>query len=133
MPVSQAVQIKDTNYLLLHGSNDQDVSSMMGEKQYNNLYFTGDSDEQYIKSSVYILGANHGQFNSLWGRYDGEGAMNGYLNTCNFIDEAEQKLIAKAFIKKNGRTSSIINVDISDDTGRAVAQFIGVGFKLDSK
>ena len=44
-----------------------------------------------------------------------------------------EKLIAKAFIKKNGRTSSIINVDISDDTGRAVAQFIGVGFKLDSK
>ena len=99
MPVSQAVQIKDTNYLLLHGSNDQDVSSMMGEKQYNNLYFTGDGDEQYIKSSVYILGANHGQFNSLWGRYDGEGAMNGYLNTCNFIDEAEQKLIAKAYIR----------------------------------
>ena len=44
-----------------------------------------------------------------------------------------EKLTAKAFIKKNGRTSSIINVDISDDTGRAVAQFIGVGFKLDSK
>lgn len=44
-----------------------------------------------------------------------------------------EKLTAKAFIKKNGRNSSIINVDISDDTGRAVAQFIGVGFKLDSK
>ena len=27
-------------------------------------------------------------------------------------------------------TSSIVNVDISDDTGRDVAQFIGTGFKL---
>lgn len=41
-----------------------------------------------------------------------------------------KKLIAKATCRKNGRTSSIINVDISDDTGRDVAQFIGTGFKL---
>lgn len=40
------------------------------------------------------------------------------------------KLIAEATCRKNGRTSSIVNVDISDDTGRDVAQFIGTGFKL---
>ena len=40
------------------------------------------------------------------------------------------KLIAKATCRKDGRTSSIINVDISDDLGRDVAQFIGTGFKL---
>ena len=40
------------------------------------------------------------------------------------------KLIARATCRKNGRTSSIVNVDISDDTGRDVAQFIGTGFKL---
>jgi len=40
------------------------------------------------------------------------------------------RLIAKATCRKNGRTSSIVNVDISDDTGRDVAQFIGTGFKL---
>jgi len=40
------------------------------------------------------------------------------------------KLIAKATCRKSGRTSSIVNVDISDDTGRDVAQFIGTGFKL---
>ncbi len=40
------------------------------------------------------------------------------------------RLIAKATCRKSGRTSSIINVDISDDTGRDVAQFIGTGFKL---
>ena len=40
------------------------------------------------------------------------------------------KLIAKATCRKSGRTSSIVNVDISDDTGRDVTQFIGTGFKL---
>ena len=40
------------------------------------------------------------------------------------------KLIAKATCRKDGRTSSIINVDISDDVGGDVAQFIGTGFKL---
>ena len=40
------------------------------------------------------------------------------------------KLIARAICKKNGRSSSIINVDITDDTGRDIVQFIGTGFKL---
>lgn len=98
-PASYSVRISDVNYLLIHGSNDQDVSLMMGEKQYNNVTFTKDSKEQFLKSEVYILGANHGQFNSLWGRYDMMGATNGYLNTNHFLDEAEQKLIAKAYIR----------------------------------
>ena len=40
------------------------------------------------------------------------------------------KLIARAVCKKNGRSSSIINVDIVDDAGRDIVQFIGTGFKL---
>ena len=41
-----------------------------------------------------------------------------------------EKLIAKAVLKKSGRSSAIINVDVVDDTGRDIAQFIGTGFKL---
>ena len=41
-----------------------------------------------------------------------------------------KKLIAHAVCKKNGRSSSIINVDVVDDTGRDIVQFIGTGFKL---
>lgn len=40
------------------------------------------------------------------------------------------KLFAKATCRKSGRTSSIIIVNISDDMGRDVAQFVGTGFKL---
>lgn len=41
-----------------------------------------------------------------------------------------KKLTAKATCRKSGRTTTIINVDVSDDEGRDVAQFIGSGFKL---
>ncbi|MBQ7275478.1 MAG: hypothetical protein IJR15_08480 [Clostridiales bacterium] len=98
-PVSHSVEISDVNYLLIHGSNDQDVSSMMGEKQYNNITFTGETDEFYMKSEVYILGANHGQFNTQWGRYDTPGAPAGYLNTHNFLDPEDQQFIASSYIR----------------------------------
>ena len=41
-----------------------------------------------------------------------------------------RKMIAKAVCRKNGRTSTIVNVDVTDDTGRDIAQFVGTGFKL---
>ena len=49
----------------------------------------------------------------------------------NYLSAAKgDKLIARATCRKSGRTTSIINVDISDDTGRDVAVFTGNGFKL---
>ena len=41
-----------------------------------------------------------------------------------------ERLIAKAKAKKSGRTTTIINVDVVDDTGRDVMQFTGTAFKL---
>ncbi len=40
------------------------------------------------------------------------------------------KLLAKAQCIKTGRTTSVINVNVSDDTGRDVALFTGTAFKL---
>ena len=49
----------------------------------------------------------------------------------NYLSASKgEKLIARAICKKNGKSSSIINVDIVDDTGRDIVQFIGTGFKL---
>lgn len=49
----------------------------------------------------------------------------------NFLGMPKDKILkAKAVLKKNGRTSTIINVDITDGTGRDIARFIGTGFKL---
>ena len=41
-----------------------------------------------------------------------------------------EKLIARAHVRKDGKTSTVIIVDVSDDTGRDIAQFVGTGFKL---
>lgn len=99
MPANHAVEIEDVNYLLIHGANDQDVVSLMGEKQYNNVVFSENSEESNFKAFVYILGANHGQFNTLWGRYDSWPGYNGYLNTANHLSAEEQQTIAKAYIR----------------------------------
>ncbi len=40
------------------------------------------------------------------------------------------KLTARSECIKNGRTTSVYNITITDDTGRDVAMFIGTGYKL---
>ena len=41
-----------------------------------------------------------------------------------------RRLVATARYRKDGRSSCVVNVDVVDDTGRDVAQFVGTGFKL---
>lgn len=43
------------------------------------------------------------------------------------------RLIATARFRKDGRSSCVVNVDVADDTGRDIAQFVGTGFKLPPK
>ena len=40
------------------------------------------------------------------------------------------RLVATARYKKDGRSSCVVNVDVTDGTGRDIAQFVGTGFKL---
>ena len=40
------------------------------------------------------------------------------------------RLIATARYRKDGRSSCVVNVDVVDDAGRQIAQFVGTGFKL---
>ena len=49
----------------------------------------------------------------------------------NFLSAPKgSRLFARAELKKNGRTSSVVNVYVTDDTGRDIAQYTGIGFKL---
>ena len=41
-----------------------------------------------------------------------------------------ERLFARAVYRKDGRSSCVVNVDVTDDAGRDVAQFVGTGFKL---
>ena len=52
----------------------------------------------------------------------------------NFLSAPKGKrLFARGKLKKTGRSSTVINVDVRDDTGRDVLQFVGTGFKLYGK
>ena len=41
-----------------------------------------------------------------------------------------KRLIARAHCRKDGRSTCVYIVDVTDDTGRDIAQFVGTGFKL---
>ncbi|MBO5667372.1 MAG: chlorophyllase, partial [Firmicutes bacterium] len=96
-PADHSVEVENVNYLLLHGASDRDVTDFMGMSQYENVTFSGEGD--YIKSALYIAGANHGQFNSLWGEYDCKGVEVTLLNTESLLSEREQQTITSLFVK----------------------------------
>jgi hypothetical protein len=97
MPADHEVELRDINYLLIQGSNDQDVTSNMGARQFENISFSGEGE--YLKSALYIAGANHGQFNTTWGRYDTPAPLNVFMNTAELISKEEQQSILKVFVK----------------------------------
>ena len=41
-----------------------------------------------------------------------------------------QRLTARSRCVKSGKSTTVINVDVSDETGRQIAQFTGTAFKL---
>ena len=42
-------------------------------------------------------------------------------------------LYASTRVKRSGKTSIIVNIDITDDKGRDIAQIVGTGYKLAGK
>ncbi|MCP1359276.1 chlorophyllase/cutinase-like alpha/beta fold protein [Aneurinibacillus migulanus] len=95
-PAGRPTVLKDLNYLAIQGAHDMDVSSFSGASQYSRVGFTSGSDD--FKASVYIYGANHGQFNTAWGRYDGAGLGNRLYNMAQLMPQEEQLQAAKVLI-----------------------------------
>jgi dienelactone hydrolase len=87
--------LENINYLVLHGAADADVYSFAGANQYDRVAFT--NGEDYFKAAVYIDGANHGQFNTTWGRVDVPGAK-WFLNRGEIMPAEEQEMLAKVLI-----------------------------------
>ncbi|AWB46913.1 alpha/beta hydrolase [Paenibacillus sp. CAA11] len=95
-PSGQPIELKNINYLALHGSHDMDVNSFAGANQYYRTHITDNTD--FFKSYVYIYGANHGQFNKSWGRHDSVGFGNRLFNNAQLLPEEQQSLVAKVLI-----------------------------------
>ncbi len=90
------MKLEDINYLSLQGSYDADEVSFFGLRQYQRVQNTDSTD--YFKAGVIIHKANHGQFNSSWGRRDFGEPFGWFLNTGALISGEAQRQAAKVFI-----------------------------------
>jgi dienelactone hydrolase len=95
-PAGENRVIKDVNYFTFQGANDSDVSSFMGSRQWDHVHYSGDGN--FFKAELYIYGANHGQFNTAWGRYDTGRQFGWFLNTKPLLHPDAQRQIAKTYI-----------------------------------
>lgn len=95
-PADKATSLENVNYLLLQGANDGDVSFFMGSNQYDRVKFN--DGNYYFKSWLYIYGANHGQFNTIWGKEDFPKPISYFLNLKPLLTGEEQRSVAKIYI-----------------------------------
>ena len=95
-PRDNGTPVRDVNYFTIHGSMDGDVQSFMGMSQYSRVTFSDDA-EQRFKASLYVTGANHGQFNTTWENLD-TGIFNAWaLNLDGIMDGEAQRDVARVF------------------------------------
>ncbi len=95
LPSGQRIPLRDVNYLLMHGSHDADETSPHGLRQYNRVSFTGEGE--YVKAAVYVYRANHGQWNTVWGRHDVGGRSDRIVDLRPLIPPEEQRRVAKVY------------------------------------
>lgn len=96
-PAGEFRWIQDVSYLTLQGAHDADVSSFYGSRQWEHVRFT--QAGPWFKAEIYAYRANHGQFNTVWGRNDSTGPPLGWLlNLKPLLPPDEQRRIAKTYI-----------------------------------
>ncbi len=86
--------LEGVDYLVLHGGFDADVSSFVGERQYERAQPAADG----FKAAVYVHNANHGQFNDAWGRYDQPPPLAPLLRTRAIMPAADQQRAGAALM-----------------------------------
>lgn len=96
------IKLENVNYLSLQGSYDSDEASFFGFRQYQRIKSTDSAF--YFKSGLYVHRANHGQFNSAWGRIDGGPPTSWLLNIKPLITIEEQQQIAKVYVSAFAET-----------------------------
>lgn len=109
-PANQPTPLENVNYLVIQGAQDGDMAAFEGIRQYNRVQFSGEGD--WFKAAVYVDRANHGQFNTTWGRSDsGTHPSTGLLNLGALMPAAEQMQVAKVFI------SAFLEATLNDEAG----------------
>jgi len=95
-PGGPSLFVKNVNYLVLQGSHDGDLGYFAGARSYRRIVFT--EDEYRMKAALYIYRANHGQFNTVWGRDDLDWPRRYLLNRGPLLEGEDQRTIAKVYL-----------------------------------
>lgn len=93
-------RLRNISYLTLQGASDADINDFFGDRQYMRTTFATDGTGQAgsaFKASLYIEGANHGQFNESWGVRDSSLPAGLFLRKPALAGE-EQRRIAKGYL-----------------------------------
>jgi dienelactone hydrolase len=94
-PRGRNLPLENVNYFVMQGSNDSSILSFMGLNQYARVTFT--DDNYWFKSGLYIYGANHGQFNTVWVT-DQSAPYSWLYNRQALMSFEDQKHIAEVYI-----------------------------------
>lgn len=90
------ITLRNVDYLVLQGSHDADVVGFGGLNQYARTTFDG--DEYRFAAALAVERANHGQFNSRWGRHDiGYGLPAMLLDDDALLSAEDQRRVAKLY------------------------------------
>jgi hypothetical protein len=95
-PAGQDIVLENVNYFVLHGAHDMDVFTFQGLRQYERVRW--DDGGQGFKAALYIYGANHGQFNTVWGRKDLFEPVMRVFNLQQLMPGEAQRQVAKVAI-----------------------------------
>lgn len=88
-------QVEDVNFFTIHGDMDGDVQSFEGLAQYSRFAFSGDAYR--FRSGLYVVGANHGQFNTTWENLDSNPFFAWVLDTGGIMDAEDQRDVARVY------------------------------------
>lgn len=97
MPLGRSLHLTNVNMFAIHGMHDGDLSTFLAQSKLTNLKFVS-NDSYYFKSSLYVHQANHGQFSTIWGRYDLISGANRFLNIRPVMKFEEQKHLCKIYM-----------------------------------
>jgi len=95
-PSGTGTTLEDISYLVIQGSNDMDLRSYDGTRQFQRTQFKDTAHQ--VKAGLYVFGANHGQFNTIWGRNDNSYPFMALFNKRQIMPGEDQEKIGKVFI-----------------------------------
>jgi dienelactone hydrolase len=95
-PTGQQRWIEDISYLTLQGAHDADESTFGGSRQADRVRYTRPGS--WFSAEIWAYRANHGQFNTSWGRMDFPAPLGWFLNREQLMTGDEQRQISKTYI-----------------------------------